>query len=396
MMHDGLLLRSYADDDSDEAFVELVCRHLHLVYFTALRQLGGDTQLARDAAQAVFVALARNARSLAGRHSISGWLHARARSLAAKIRAAEARRGRPEEPPLGKFSKNPNDWYETEPVLDRALGRLSAADREALLVRYFQGCSLVEVSQTLGWSEDQTRLRVGKALNKLRLRLARGGREATGADLALALANQASSTAPAGLLDEVTSAALTSGAATRRTLRFRIARVCTPKRILAAGFVAGLILLGWELYVDRIPRAAVAQAENDSQEIAALQQENSHLGEIAATAADLRRDQTDLARLRALVEGLRLRSSIVAGSDLATVTVKRDGSLVWNGMPISSLELEKNLEEFRARHPEKSARLVVRAEGTKFEWLANVFQLASRVGFKNMRFDPSVKPPTSD
>src|SRR5471032_665361 len=74
-VEDPELLRRYADEKSEEAFAELVRRHLNLVYSVALRQVAGDTHLAEDVAQNVFTALARKAAALAGRPALSGWLY---------------------------------------------------------------------------------------------------------------------------------------------------------------------------------------------------------------------------------------------------------------------------------------------------------------------------------
>jgi DNA-directed RNA polymerase specialized sigma24 family protein len=54
MTPDSELLRSYAEKRSEEAFTELVKRHLNLVYSAALRQVNGDAHLAQDVAQMVF------------------------------------------------------------------------------------------------------------------------------------------------------------------------------------------------------------------------------------------------------------------------------------------------------------------------------------------------------
>lgn len=42
MTDDAELIRRYAEQRSEEAFAELVRRHLGLVYSAALRRLGGD------------------------------------------------------------------------------------------------------------------------------------------------------------------------------------------------------------------------------------------------------------------------------------------------------------------------------------------------------------------
>jgi hypothetical protein len=65
MPDDRELLRRFVERRSAEAFGELVRRHLNFVYFSALRRTNGDTHLARDISQIVFITLAQNAASLA-------------------------------------------------------------------------------------------------------------------------------------------------------------------------------------------------------------------------------------------------------------------------------------------------------------------------------------------
>src|SRR6266487_5692494 len=88
---DQQLLLDYAEHRSEDAFAELVRRHVDFVYSAALRMVR-DTHLAEDVTQGVFVALARSAGQLAERPVLSGWLHRTAQNLAANVVRSDVRR----------------------------------------------------------------------------------------------------------------------------------------------------------------------------------------------------------------------------------------------------------------------------------------------------------------
>ncbi len=211
---DAELLRRYLAG-SEAAFTAFVERHLGLVYGTAWRRTG-DPGRARDVAQIVFIDAARRAAALAERPSIAGWLYTAALHTAANLLRSEARRARREQiaqaMQLNDRPESPPAWEPVRAVLDAALGELSKADREAVLDRYFAGCSVAEIAARRRISENAARMRVERALERLRQRLERRGIVSTAAALGAVLTGPAVA-APAGLAGAVAAQALTAAAA---------------------------------------------------------------------------------------------------------------------------------------------------------------------------------------
>ena len=86
------LLAEYAKNGSEQAFRELVSRYVNFVYATALRLVNGDTHLAEDVSQGVFINLARAGRTLSTDVMLGGWLHQSTYHLATKAVRSERRR----------------------------------------------------------------------------------------------------------------------------------------------------------------------------------------------------------------------------------------------------------------------------------------------------------------
>jgi RNA polymerase sigma factor (sigma-70 family) len=214
MTSDSQLLARYADAGCDEAFAELVRRHVNLVYSAALRQVGGEAHLAQDVAQTVFSDLARKASSLARRPNLTGWLYTSARFAAAKIARTEQRRRSREE----QFMREPNqaapepDWEKLRPVLDEVMHELKETDREVILLRYFENQAFAEIGARCGVNENAARMRVERAVEKLRGMLAKRG-VTTAIELASVLSVHAVETAPAGLAATLASNSLAGAGA---------------------------------------------------------------------------------------------------------------------------------------------------------------------------------------
>lgn len=217
MSDDIELLRRYAEEGSEEAFRELVSRHIDLVYSAARRTLS-DGHLAEDVAQTVFGDLARKAAGLPRGTVLAGWLYQSARFAAAKVARGEERRRRREALALAlEEQMNVNepvpDWESLRPVLDEAMEELPPEDRDAVLLRYFQRRELKAVGDALGISDEAARKRVTRALERLRSTLARRGLTTTATALAASLAAHAAVPAPAGLAASVASISLAGAAA---------------------------------------------------------------------------------------------------------------------------------------------------------------------------------------
>ena len=185
LLSDKELLRDYAKNGSETAFAQVVHRHADLVYSAALRQLG-TSDLAKDVAQTVFTDLARKAAQLsktsAGTDSIVGWLFNSTRYAALNQLRSERRRLNRERNAVEFADASTDselDWEQIAPLLDETMTELSAEDREALLLRFFQGRDFSAVGNELGVSADAAQKRVSRALEKLRDQFARRGIKAS-------------------------------------------------------------------------------------------------------------------------------------------------------------------------------------------------------------------------
>ena len=218
-MDDAELLQRYAQSRSEEAFAELVRRHVDLVFSAALRQVSGDPHRAEEVTQMVFISLARKASALARHPVLLAWLHQSTRFAAGNVRREEGRRWAHERAAateIGGAGEQTDgaDWERLRPVLDDAVNDLNWFDREAVLLRFFANRPFAEVGRQLGLSENAARMRVERALAKLQSSLARRGITSTAAALTVALSGNAVLAAPAGIAAAATGVALAGAAGT--------------------------------------------------------------------------------------------------------------------------------------------------------------------------------------
>jgi RNA polymerase sigma factor (sigma-70 family) len=316
MIDDRQLLARYVREGSQEAFAELVKRHLNFVYSAALRQVR-SREIAEDISQIVFVNLARKARSLPDQTVLAGWLHRDTRFTALDLLRAERRRQAREQEHVAMNTPEPDaNWEQIRPWLDEALDKMNALDRDALLLRFFEQRSLKEVGVALGSGEDAARKRVSRAMDTLRELLVRRGVTTPSSALSLALAANGIQAAPSSLASIITVSSLAASGtiATGITATHIINAIAMPQfktAVLTVVAAAGITTAVLQHLANEKLRGANRNLLEQNQSLAQFQSENERLSNLVSQASQpvLSKEQlAELLRLRG--EAGRLRADL--------------------------------------------------------------------------------------
>lgn len=330
MTDDPTLLCRFAENRSEEAFAELVRRHLNLVYSAALRKTDGDTHLAEDVSQRVFSLVARKAPALARHPVLVGWLYTTTHFTASKmVRAERRRRAREQEAQaMQDLQSSPmpeTDWHRLLPALDDVMHELSERDREAILLRFFESHPFAEVGARQGVSENAARMRVERALERLHTLLARRGITSSTAALTLLLAEHAVTAAPAGLAAAVTGTAVAGAAGST----FALWSLMSTSKLVAGLGSAAALALGIGVVTQQQTNARLRDEldglRQQNQLIGELRQEHERLSRLQVPSAELERlrsDSAELVRVRAEVAALKARVVPLARSAIGPSTSK--------------------------------------------------------------------------
>jgi hypothetical protein len=227
---------------------------------------------------------------------------------------------------------------------------LKAADRDAILLRYFENHPFAEVGAKLGLNDNAARMRVERALEKLRAIFAKRG-VATTTALAAAISADAVQLAPANLASTLAATAISTAA----TGGFTIMKMLTAAKLKLA-FGAIIVSGAATMFVVQEQNQAKLRGENVAWQlqINQLQTDNQNLSNRLASAGDaqkltkeqfnellklrgevgvLRRQLEDAGNLRAENQQLRaaaakLRGSI-EGTGMSSVQAKFDSNQVY-------------------------------------------------------------------
>lgn len=373
---DSQLLRAYAASRCEAAFGELVRRHVDLVHSAALRMVG-EPHLAEDVAQGVFIALARNANQLAERAVLAGWLHRTAQNIAAQtIRSAARRRHREQEAATmndllaENGAEAPPAWSEIAPHLDDALGELSEADRDAILLRYFQKKSAADMAQVLGISDEAAQKRVSRAVERLRQFLGARGVTAGASGLAALISTNAVQGAPAGLALSISAAAVGHTAVSVATVALTSAATKTIAMTTLQKTFVTLTLAGaagFGIYEARQAGQLREQLHTVQQQQAPLTEQvrqmeqdqaeaTQRLSGLRAELASAKSNNLELMRLRNEVGLLRAQTNLFAKSQQAQEKAAANAPKAVDNTASRELILRENYEFAGYAAPESALK----------------------------------------
>ena len=346
------LLDDFARYKSEAAFRELVTRYLNLVYSCALRRVDGDAHRAEDVAQVVFADLARKADELSSEVMLGGWLHRHTCFVAANMMRGERRRLAREREAVEMNLLHEDDTHLDfallAPLLDETINQLEDADRTAILLRFFEQKDFCSVGQSLGSSEEASRKRVSRALDKMRDLLARHGISTTAAALSVAVSTNAVQAAPAGMAAKISATILSGTAATTATIitATKTIAITTLQKIAVTAALTATVGVG--IYESSQAHGARIEASKLQAELASfsgqlqqLQKEREQgTNEVAELRAENSRlkansNQQELLKLRG--EVARLKNSL---NDLPGDITKQWLDKI-NGYPIISVDTKK-------------------------------------------------------
>jgi RNA polymerase sigma factor (sigma-70 family) len=312
---DLTLLARYAEQGDQTAFATVVSRRIGFVYGAALRQVH-DSHSAQEVTQAVFLILAQKAGSLGPGTILLSWLFKTVRFTAIAQIRAEARRRNLEQKAIMEqdISSQASGvlWEKISPLLDKALARLGEKDRQAVLLRFFEEKNFLEIGHSLGADEDAARMRINRALEKLRGYFHKHNVASTTALLAQTMTAHGLQPPPAFLVKSITVLAVAKGTAlsgSAAALTKATANLMTWAKVKATILVAsGAVIVvggGALLLQETETRNREQQIRLEEQQIRSKEQQSN------ISAPERKQLQDRLNQLRAEQNALRQKQNLL-------------------------------------------------------------------------------------
>jgi RNA polymerase sigma factor (sigma-70 family) len=274
---DTVLLNCFVTANDRDAFALLIARHGPMVLGTA-RRLVDNSHDAEDVFQAVFLSLARLAKTIRQGRTLPAWLHKTTCRIAAKVRKNRGS-GSTESPPEPCANIDPGAelaWREVCQALDEELRHLPERLRSPLLLCYLSGLTRDEAAKQLGWSLGTLKRRLEEGRKTLRCRLAKRGIVAVGLALTVLTPGALQVAVSKSLLDSSLRLIFSTGAAVPATISALVVNSATTTKGVAMKSILALlaiVALGVGVYA-RIGRAdPPAKAEGKKEDVKPAQED---------------------------------------------------------------------------------------------------------------------------
>jgi RNA polymerase sigma factor (sigma-70 family) len=205
--------------------------------------------LAQEVTQLVFIRLAKAPPKLDSDALLLAWLHRTTVHVSIDLWRSETRRRAREQQAVAMQTDPTEDaaWKEMTPVLDEALDALSEEDRQVILLRFFDRRTMADLGRALGVTEDAAKMRVSRAVGRLRTQLGGPGALCSAALLGTLLFERSVQAAPAGLAAGLATIGITAPIDSAGGF---VTRLLQPPRLkLLSGVAASLLLGGATLFL---------------------------------------------------------------------------------------------------------------------------------------------------
>ena len=203
--------------------------------------------LAQEVTQIVFVRLAKAPPKLDSEAQLLAWLHRTTVHVSIDLWRSETRRRAREQHAVAMQTDRTEQvaWNEMTPVLDEALDGLDDADRQIVLLRFFEQRTMADLGRMLGITEDAAKMRVSRALGRLRTQLGSLGASCSVPLLGTLLFERSVEAAPKTLVSLLTAIKIAAPTGLAGVLASVVSQ--TPRLKLLSGVAAALLVGGTAL-----------------------------------------------------------------------------------------------------------------------------------------------------